>query len=136
MWAGNYREEHAWLVQIMESISLLDEGNYHISERQKCIDLDSEVVSVPLAYFSVSKDKYVHAAQSRIAYIEDKLFENNATRDEIMRAMGSRWKNNPHPSNNYADRKRALERELDEALEGMNRTQRMDVEGMGVSTVR
>ncbi|KAL7520065.1 hypothetical protein ACHAWX_004814 [Stephanocyclus meneghinianus] len=130
-------EEHAWLAQIMETISLLDQGNsqterlkHEMNERQKCIDLDSEVVSVPLAFFSVSKEKYLHAAQSRIAYLEGKLFENNASRNDIMTKMGSRWKNNPHPSNDYADRRKLLEKELDEALEGMNRTQKMDVGGV------
>ncbi|KAL3798027.1 hypothetical protein HJC23_012318 [Cyclotella cryptica] len=130
-------EEHAWIAQIMETISLLDQGNskavqlkYEMNERQKCVDLDSEVVSVPLAFFSVSKEKYMHAAQSRIAYLESKLYENNASREDIMAKMGSRWKNNPHPSNDYASRRKALEKELGEAIEGMNRTQRMDVVGM------
>jgi hypothetical protein len=131
-------EEHALLAQITETMSRLDDRNRQaarlerdMEERQKCIDLDSEVASVPLAFFSVSQGKYVHAAQSRIAYLEDKLFESNTARDEIMARMGSRWKTNPHPSNNYADRKKALEKELDDALDGMNRTQRISVSGMG-----
>ena len=102
-----------------------------INEMQKRIDSDTEVASVPLDFFSVSQNKYVHAAQSRISYIEDKLFETNTTRHEIMARMGSRWKNNPHPSNEYADKKKTLERELTEALDGMNRTQRMDVSSLG-----
>lgn len=131
-------EEFASLAQMREEMSMMDarEGlgsklEHDMKERQKCIDLDSEVVSVPLSFFAVSQNKYVHAAQSRIAYLEDKLFENNSTREEIKSKMGSRWKTNPRPSNDYAERKKAMEKELDDALDGVNRTQRMSVSGMG-----
>lgn len=128
-------EEHASLAQMMEMMETIDGDTARlerdINERQKCIDLDSAVVSVPLSFFTLSQNKYVHAAQSRIRFLENKLYENTSSRDEIKARMGSRWKTNPHPSNDYAERRKALEKELDEALDGVNRTQRMNVGGMG-----
>ncbi|KAL7510599.1 hypothetical protein ACHAXN_007459 [Cyclotella atomus] len=128
-------EEHASLAQMMEMMETIDGDTARlerdINERQKCIDMDSEVVSVPLSFFTLSQNKYVHAAQSRIRFLEDKLYEYTASRDGIKARMGSRWKTNPHPSNDYAERRKALEKELDEALDGVNRTQRMNVGGLG-----
>ena len=134
-------EEHAWLAQMVEALSLLgndgDNGQQAVqleqgmNKRQECITADSEVVSVPLSYFSVSRDKFIHAAQSRIAFLEDKLFDDSATRDEIMSKMGSRWRDNRSPSNTYSERRKEMEKELDDAIEGMNRTQRMDVVNTG-----
>jgi len=136
-------EEHALLMQAMEVISAMDRrrrGNGdgelerlrgEIRERQEVIGEDSRVASVPLAYFSESRDRYVRAAEARVAHLEGRLYENNSARREVMQKMGDRWRNNPAPRMDYAERRRLMERELDDALEGMNRTRGMNVGEFG-----
>ena len=134
-------EEHALLMQVVETISLLSmdgssstaarlELEKVVNERQIGLSDDSRVVSVPLAYFTTSRDKYIAAAQSRIATLEDKLYQDWTTRQEIMNKMGDRWKNNPRPNYSHYEARKRMEKELDDCLEGVNRTRMMEV-GVG-----
>ena len=134
-------EEHALLMQVVETISLLsmnDESSSTaaarlelekvVNERQIGLSNDSQIVSVPLAYFTTSRDKYIAAAQSRIATLEDKLYQDWNTRQEIMNKMGAdRWKNNPRPNYSHYEARKRMEKELDDCLEGVNRTRMMDI---------
>lgn len=127
-------KQHAKLLQVSEAMEFLtnpqevERLNRIIRERQQAIDFDSQVIDVPFDYFLVSKDKYIHAAEVRIATLEDKLFEDWKAREEKKSKMGDAWSNRGGGRGDYAEQRKAMEKELDEALEGMNRTR-----GMGSS---
>ena len=127
-------KQHAKLLQVSEAMEFLTNPqevtrlNRIVRERQEAIDFDSQVIDVPFDYFLVSKDKYIHAAEVRIKTLEDKLFEDWNAREEIKNAMGDAWKGRFGGKGDYAEKRKEMEKELDEALEGMNRTR-----GMGTS---
>ncbi|KAL9188145.1 hypothetical protein ACHAXT_006523 [Thalassiosira profunda] len=127
-------EEHARLAQATEALAQYGHGDAaraqrDIDARKECAARDSEIVAVPLAFFSSSKDRFVHAAEKRISYLEDKLFAENSSRADKMAESSSWWTNNPNPSHDYAEKRKMIEKELDEALEGMNRTRKLNVIG-------
>jgi len=127
-------KQHAKLLQVSEAMEFLTNPqevarlNRIVRERQEAIDFDSQVIDVPFDYFLVSKDKYIHAAEVRIKTLEDKLFEDWNAREEIKNAMGDAWRGRHGGSGEYAEQRKEMEKELDEVLEGMNRTR-----GMGSS---
>jgi len=127
-------KQHAKLLQVSEAMELLTNPqevarlNRIVRERKEAIDFDSQVIDVPFDYFLVSKDKYIHAAEVRIKTLEDKLFEDWNAREEIKNAMGDAWKGRFGGKGDYAEKRKEMEKELDEVLEGMNRTR-----GMGSS---
>lgn len=132
-------EEHALLAQVVELLQVPDVRDHadvervqlDVAERQGGVDEDSGAASVMLSHFVRSRDRYLHAARERIAFLEDKLCRDQEARQEVRSRMGSRWRSNPSPSNTYAERRKAMEAELDEALAGVNRTTGMNVDGMG-----
>ena len=100
-------------------------------ERKKA-DLadDSEIIAVSLSSFVRNRERYISAANSRIEYLESRLYQNQQSREEVRQAMGERWVNNPNAKGDYAERKRRMEDELRQAQQGVERIGRMNLEQM------
>jgi hypothetical protein len=76
---------------------------------------DSNVVHVAIAHFATDRDHYTIMAERRARYLRNKLEPQWTSRDDVKERIGSdKWKNNPHPKNDYSVLRDENEQELQE----------------------
>jgi hypothetical protein len=74
---------------------------------------DANIIEIAVQSMTTNRDHYMNAAKQVEAMLLQKLQPQWQSRDEVKRKIGNdRWKNNPHPKQNYALLRLDYERQL------------------------
>ena len=89
-------------------------------ERRTALMKDADIVQVTTVHLSDQRDRYLQAAKAREAALSRKLAPQWEKRDQVKARMGDRWKQNPNPTNTFANQRKADEgvlRDVRQAIE-------------------
>jgi len=131
-------EQYAQLVELLELLnhySAMNEVNdnsndgermtirtmkQQIEQKKHNISKDSNVVHISITQFASDIKLYTAMAKKRITQLQNRLRPQWDTRDEVKNRIGlERWRNNPNPKNEHADRRREDEEELGACVSAM-----------------
>lgn len=97
---------------------------------------DADTCQVAVQHLTEEKNRFQHAVERQATYLTKKLEPQWATRDEVKTRMGDdKWRNNPHPKQDYAAQRRALEQELRDIQPALEKLGALDTEALAQSAL-